>query len=288
MIRIIIKRLYYFILSFFSIRMIIRIEFFRHFRRLPNLSNPLKLYEKIQCFKFNDDMEHYSQYVDKYEVRKFVKETISEKYLNNLLGLYDKVEDINFDTLPNRFVLKCTHGSGYNIICSDKEKLDIDGAKKQLKYWLNEDFYKISREPQYKLVKPRIVCEEYLDDKNNSLVDYKFFCFKGKPAFIQVDIDKYTKQKKNFYNTNWQLLNMKSCFKNHLYENAAVEVPRPENLDEMVLLAQKLSNKFKFVRVDFYSVNNQTVFGELTFTPASGFEPFFPDSVNYELGKLLD
>ncbi|MDP4142958.1 MAG: ATP-grasp fold amidoligase family protein [Bacillota bacterium] len=283
-----IRKLYYFILSFLPTRMVIYIEYFRYTRSLPNLSNPTKFSDKFQCMKLDNELESYCKYVDKYEVREFVKKTIGEKYLNKLIAVYDRVEDIDFDTLPNRFVLKCTHGSGYNIICSNIKELEISKTKKKLKNWMREDFYSITREPQYKLIKPKIICEEYLDDSNDSLIDYKFFCFNGEPKFIQVVVDRNIKHKENFYNMNWQKLNMKACYKKTLYENTSESISRPKNMEEMILLAEKLSKDFKFVRVDFYSVNDQTIFGELTFVPASGFTIYIPHELNYHLGNLLE
>lgn len=286
----ILRKAYYFLLSNLSTKTVIYIEYFRHLRRIPSLTNPSKFQEKLQCMKLDKGLEKYNKYVDKYEVRKFIEETIGSEYLNDLIGVYDSEEDIDFSNLPNKFVLKCTHGSGYNIVCKNLEDFNVSQAKEKLKEWLKEDFYNMTREPQYKLVKHRIICEEYLEDKYGALTDYKFFCFKGKIKFILVVKGRSDPQniKGNYYDTHWNKLNIKSFYKNRIYENYEEHIERPSNLDEMISLAKKLSEKFNSVRVDFYYVNGKTIFGELTFINASGFEVFIPDYINYELAELLD
>lgn len=289
-IRKILRKSYYFLLSKLSTKTVIYIENFRRLRKIPNLANPLSFQDKLQCMKLDKGLEKYNKYVDKYEVRKFVEETIGAQYLNNLIGVYDSEEDIDFNILPNRFALKCTHGSGYNIICKNLENFNIPQAKEKLKEWLREDFYNMTREPQYRFVKPRVICEEYLEDKGGALTDYKFFCFNGKIKFILVVKDRSNPKdiKGNYYDIGWNKLDIKSFYNNRIYENYEEEIERPCNLDEMISLAEKLSGKFNAVRVDFYSVNSKTIFGELTFINASGFEIFIPDNINYELGELLD
>lgn len=284
----ILREAYHYVLSILPTTAVIYIESIRYSKKIPNLSNPSRFNEKIQCLKFNKELEKYHKYADKYEVRRYIEKTIGKRYLNKLIGVYDNVEDIDFYSLPNKFTLKCTHGSGYNILCSEVKDFDIVKAKKKLREWMKENFYSFTREPQYKLIKPRIICEEYLEDTSGTLKDYKFLCFKGEPKFIETDIDRYKKHMENYYDIDWNKLNMKSIYKNKLTENYENEISKPSNLEEMIFLAKKLSKNFNFVRVDFYSVNGKTIFGELTFIPASGFEMFIPDNINYELGKLLN
>lgn len=261
------------------------IIFFRGYKKIMNLKEPIYLGEKIQWLKIHGQLEELGNYVDKYEVRNFVENTIGKKYLINIFGVYNSVEEIEFDKLPNRFVLKCTNGSQAVIICKDKSKLDIEKAKREMKKWLKGDFYKIKKEYQYKNVKNRIIIEEYLEDESGDLRDYKFYCINGEPYCYSVFSDRFTDKTTDMYDKegNWlpDILNGGP--------NSKIKGKRPprklDNLDEMFDISRKLSKLFTFVRVDFYIVEGKVYFGELTFTDGAGGEPIKPLSFDAELAR---
>ena len=202
-----------------------------------------------------------------------------------LLGVYDKTEEeIDYDILPNQFVLKLNHGSGYNIIVKEKNKENITNINKKLNKWIKEDYYKIKKEYQYKNVIKKIVCEEYINDSKGELLDYKFFCFDGEPKLFKVDFDRFQNHKANFYDNNWKLLNLQETG----FENNKNEVDKPKKFNEMLEIARKLSSEFKFVRVDLYNVDEKIYFGELTFTPASGKNSFTPLEKDKEIAERIN
>jgi hypothetical protein len=248
-----------------------------------NLRHPQTFSEKIQWLKYYGDMEKFSPFVDKYEVRKFIAEKIGDKYLVPLLGLYNNADKIDFATLPQSFVIKTTHGSGWNIIVPDKSKLDIQSAKSMLNKWANLSFYDVFHEPIYRPIKGRLVIEQFLNEASGDLKDYKFFCFNGVPEFVQVDSERFIQHKRDLYTLNWNKIAVK-----YGYANLPREADRPEKLDEMIFLARQLSDGFPFVRVDLYFTNGNIYFGEMTFTPENGMVPFTPTQYDYELGELLD
>ena len=230
-----------------------------------DLENPHTFNEKIQWLKLYDSTPIKTKLTDKYLVRDWVKEQIGEKYLIPLLGVWDKFDDIDFDRLPDKFVLKANHGCGWNIIVKDKSTFDKATAKRDFDTWLNTNFAFINGlELHYKEISPKIIAEEYLENYNGDLYDYKVLCFNGNPYYILVDSERQTNHKRNIYDLEWQL----QPFSN--YPNSDPK-NKPNNLDEMIFLANKLSNDFAIVRVDFYVLNDGSLkFGELTFTPASG------------------
>ena len=249
-----------------------------------NLKNPQTFNEKLQWLKLYDRNPLYTKLVDKYEVRKYIAETIGKEYLIPLIGVYNNVEEIDWESLPNQFVLKCTHGSGANIICSDKSKLDIEDAKKKLKKWMKKNWYWFGREWAYKNVRPRIVCEKYMvDESGTELKDYKIFCFNGEPKLIQVDYNRFSGHKRNLYDINWNYLPV--SIKYPSYPN--IIITKPKKLKEMLELARLLSKDYPHVRVDFYYVNNKIYFGEMTFYHGSGFEKFIPKEFEFKMGNLL-
>lgn len=181
-----------------------------------NLKNPKTFNEKIQWYKLNYKNPILRKLVDKYNVREFVSDKIGEKYLNTLLGVYETPNEIDFEKLPNKFVLKCVHGSGYNICVKDKSSLDIVKTKKILEKWQKKNFYNKGKEWAYKGIKPLIIAEKFLEEFEKEVInDYKFFCFDGKIKFIQIDIERQIKNYRCYYNTNWEKLNFcteKNCF----------------------------------------------------------------------------
>ena len=250
-----------------------------------DLNNPKTFNEKLQWLKLHDRNPLYTTLVDKYEVRKYIADTIGEEYLIPLLGLWDHFNDIDFDKLPNQFVLKCTHDSGGLIICKDKSKLDIKVAKKIINSCLKRNYYWAFREWPYKNVKPRIIAEKYMvDESGTELKDYKVFCFNGKPKALFVATDRGIHQTKfDFFDTNFNHL----PFMQHYPNNTEREITKPKGLEKMLVLAEKLTQDFKHCRADFYDINGQVYFGELTFSHFSGFEPFEPEEWDYKFGDWI-
>ena len=258
-------------------------KYYEKLKEYPNIDNPTTFGDKIQWIKINADLKKFQKYADKYEVREYIEQKIGKDYLIDLIDVYENVDDINFEKLPKQFVLKGTHGSGYNIVVKDKAKLNINIAKYKLNYWLNENFYEVSKESQYKYIKPRIVCEKFIQDKNGDLKDYKIFCFNGSPKYIEIHHDRVSK-KLDYYDTEWNKMNLKS----YGYEESENGVEKPKKLDEMLSIAKKLSEDFPFVRVDLYYVDDKIYFGELTLTPASGNERYIPIEQDMKIAQLID
>lgn len=278
-----IKKLYRGSMRFIPNRIAIRIDYLRGYGKWLNLNNPKTFGEKIQWIKLYGNLELYSDLVDKYKVRKIISNKIGEEYLPILYGVYEDANDIEFENLPNKFVLKCNHGCGYNIICNDKSKLNIVETRKILTKWINEEFYKNAKEIQYKNIKPIIICEEYLEDKNGALLDYKYFCFNGKAEFIQVISDRGIDTRSDFYDLDWNFIELRTKLK-----NSDKKFQMPKNLEKMNNLAEVLSSEYPFVRVDFYNIEGRIIFGELTFTPGGGVSRFRPIEMDYEISKKID
>lgn len=264
-----------------------------------DLNHPKTFTEKIQWLKLYNRRPEYTLMVDKYAVKKYVADIIGEKYIIPTLGVWDKPEDIDWDALPNEFVLKTTHGGGSGgvVICKDKKTFDRNKAILTLRDSMNSDIYRSLREWPYKDVKKRVLAEKYMAPKdmvNNpiyDLSDYKFFCFNGEPKYCQVIRDRHSKESIDFYDMNWRhqefvgLNPVASSGKNLV--NGVNPVPRPLLLDDMICVCHKLSKNMKFVRIDMYVIDNRIYFGEITFYPASGMGLFNPDKWNEELGNLI-
>ncbi len=250
-----------------------------------DLQKPQLYNEKVQYAKLFYRNENLKRLVDKYEVRQYVAEAIGENYLTKLYGIYDSVEEIPFNALPDKFVMKLTNGSGYNFICENKDKKAIKQIKKKFKKWLNVDFYMLGREWAYKDVRNRIICEEFLEcDEPYGLNDYKVFCFGGVPRMIQVDYSRFAGHKRNLYTPEWEFIDEKVAYEND--KNA--DIKKPENLDEMLMCAEKLSKGFPHVRVDFYNIGKRLVFGEMTFYHGAGYLHFENEEFERELGSYWE
>lgn len=264
------------------------ILYFGKLKKKLNLKNPETFNEKIMWLKLNKytDNELITSCVDKYEVRKYIKESESEEILNDLISVYNTPEEIDFDKLPNQFVLKCNHGAGYNIICKDKSKIDFEKIKSILNKWLKEDYWALYSEMQYKNVKRKIICEKYLEsNRYQSLEDYKVYCFNGKPKFIMVCIGRNTgKTKYYFLDKNWKIMKINKL---GLETPENFKINKPKCIDEMFSYAEKLSKPFKFVRVDFYDCNDKVIFGELTFTPSACVDTNYTEEAQKELGNMI-
>lgn len=250
-----------------------------------SLENPALYNEKVQYAKlFCHDMR-MKKLADKYEVREYVREKIGDKYLTKLYGIYDTVEEIPFDKLPERFAIKLTNGSGYNIICENKTDKTVKTIQKRFRKWIKVDFYKLGREWAYKDVKNRIICEEFIEGEGAyGLNDYKVFCFAGVPKMIQVDFARFTGHKRNLYTPQWEFLDEKVAYEN----DPNADIPKPENLEEMLACAAALSEGFPHVRVDFYSVKNRLIFGEMTFYHGAGYLHFEHEEYERELGSYWE
>ena len=263
----------------------LKIQYKNFIGKKLNLKFPETFNEKLQWLKLYDRNPKYTQMVDKYEVRKYIVETIGEEYLIPLLGVYDSFDEIDFDSLPNQFVLKPNHTSGDIYICRDKSQIDLCDLKRQVNMWLKRKYYWVHREWPYKNIKPRIICEKYMvDESGMELKDYKFMCFNGevKCSFVCLNRNSSTGLNVDFYDMDWKPM----PFKRH-YPNSDTIISKPKNFDKMVKFAEKLSKDIPFVRVDFYETNGQLYFGELTFYPGSGFEEFTPEKYDYLLGRWI-
>lgn len=240
--------------------------------------------EKIQWLKLYDKNPLKTTLADKYLVRDWVKEKIGEKYLIPLLGVWDDANDIDFDILPNRFVLKANHGCGWNIIIKDKDKIDKNEVRERLNKWLSLDFaYMAKFEMHYSQIRPRVIAEEYIENIDGDIYDYKFWCFNGNVEFIMFLFDRAKGLKMVNLDKTWHKLPFV-----YNYPMAVYVPPKPDNLEEMIFLAETLSKGFQHVRVDLYRLNDGTIkFGEMTFTSATGFQKWSPDDINTYLGGLI-
>lgn len=281
------------VLSFIPDEPYLKLLYFIRMKKPLKLNPPETFNEKLQYLKIHDHNESYSQLADKAEVKKYIAKTLGEQYVIPQLGIWDRAEDIDFDLLPDQFVLKCTHDSGSFIICKDKASFDKKRAVTALSKALKRNFYNSKREWAYKGLKGRIIAEQYMEDymengkgTGKPLSDYKLFCFNGRAETIFVVRGGHTDEsqvKRRMYDRNWKLLPV--GFHGKAPETEADE--RPAQLEEMLTLAEKLSKGIPFVRVDFYIINEQIYFGEMTFFHMSGCETFIPESFDKTLGDML-
>lgn len=248
-----------------------------------NLDNPQTFNEKLQWLKLYDRKPLYTTMVDKYEAKKYVASIIGDEYIIPTLGVWDRFDDIDFEKLPDQFVLKCTHDSGGLVICKDKSNLDIVAAKKKIEKSLKRNFWMAAREWPYKNVKPRIIAEKYMSEGDGDLKDYKIINFDGEPKIIEIDYNRFVGHLRNLYTTQWERI------------KAVIEYPtdekrdfdKPAVLSQMLALAKQLSKDIPFVRTDFYLVDNQIYFGELTFYHEAGLGKIDPQAFDRELGEWI-
>lgn len=251
---------------------------------LPNLEHPTKFSEKMQWMKLHYRNELMPIVGDKYTVRKYLEDLGYGYLLNDLIAVYDDVNQIRPEDLPERFVLKASHASGWNLIVRDKSKVSWSIWRKHFRYWLTHDIAWNGREWHYGVMKPRIVCEKYLEDNSGDLMDYKFYCFNGEPRFLQVNVGRGTAHStQNYYDLDWKLL---PFGKTHAH-NPNIHPEKPAHFDEMVRLARDLSKPFPYVRFDLYEANGKVYFGEFTFFPCSGMPDFIPSEWDDKVGEML-
>ena len=281
----------------FSDESYLRYKFYLSMGYKLNLDNPRTFSEKLQWLKIHNRKPEYTTMVDKHAVKDYVTNKIGAKYIIPTIGVWDNVEDIDWDSLPNQFVLKTTHGGGGGgvVVCKNKATLDKQKTIKSLKSSLSQDIYKNLREWPYKNVPKRIIAEQYMTDgSSKDLPDYKFFCFDGEPKYCQVIRDRHTKETIDFYDMEWNhmpfigLNPVVSNCQTLVVSNGKTPVAKPMHLDKMIEICQKLSKDIPFSRIDLYVINDKEYFGEITFYPASGMGTFTPDEWNYRLGDLLN
>lgn len=250
-----------------------------------NLTNPQTFNEKLQWLKLNDFHAEYTEMVDKVAAKEFVKRKLGNSYVIPTIGVWNSLEDINWDALPDKFVLKNAGDSGGVVICHDKSQLDVSGLYKKLNSLSAYQFYRITREYPYKDVPRRYIAEEFLvDESGYELKDYKFFCFNGIPKYVQVDFDRFSGHKRNIYDIDWNFIDLQIEYPN----SPSRQIDKPANFEEMVQVACILSKGVPHVRVDLYNVNGRIYFGELTFYHGSGMEHFIPKIWDYKFGKLIE
>lgn len=252
-----------------------------------DLENPRTFNEKLQWLKLHNRRPEYTMMVDKYAVREYIAEKIGEEYLIPLLGIWDNADDIDFDKLPNQFVLKCNHNSGLGMcICKDKSKLDIDKTRKELKKGLKQDYYLSGREWPYKAVPRKIIAERYMTDSTGAFVDYKFMCFNGHVPCVMVCIDRHINDTKfYFFDKDWKLLRLN---KRGIDAPVGFTLPKPSCIDRMFNIAEILSEGIPFSRIDLYECDGKIYFGEITFFPQSGFDSNLLKQTDEYFGGLLD
>ena len=262
----------------------LKLQFRAQMGKRLDLENPQTFNEKLQWLKLYDRRPEYTMMVDKYAVKDYVAQRIGREYIIPTLGVWDRFEDIDFDTLPERFVLKCTHDSGGLVICRDKASLDLQMAREKLEKSLKRNFYFHGREWPYKNVKPRIIAEPYMEERAGELKDYKIMCFNGEAKCSFVCSDRFSEKGLHvtFFDLDWNVLPFE-----RKYPSRKNGLPRPAQYEKMLELAQTLSQGIPFVRVDFYEVDGKVYFGELTLYPGCGFEAFSPEEWDHTLGSWI-
>lgn len=249
----------------------------------PNLDNPTKFNDKLQWLKLYWKNPLVSRCADKYEMYNYVREYGDPTVLNKLLAVYNSVDEIEWELLPNKFALKCTHGCGYNIVTKNKSELDKDQALKKLSRWMNEKFGKKALQFHYDEIEPKIILEEYIENEAGLLpIDYKIYCFNGEPKLVLVCSERENKLKLDFFDLDWNRLNI-----GHKKDESSNLITKPTCFDDMIKHARTLSKPFPFVRVDFYDKDGAAILGELTFTPAANMANYYNDYGQQYLGSLL-
>ena len=265
----------------------LRLMYWGRMRKRLNLDPPETFNEKIQWLKLHDRKPEYAKMVDKHEAKKYAADIIGSQYIIPTLQLWNDPSDIDFDSLPEKFVLKCTHDSGGLVICEDKSRLDREAALRKINKSFKKDYYKYSREWPYSLVKPRVIAEPLIETENGGeLRDYKFFCFGGKIEMILVCSDRFSDKGlcEDFFSAQWEHLDLRRP----KHPNFGGNIAKPEQLDEMKEIVKKLAKDMPFARIDLYNTAGRIYFGEITLFPAGGFEPFVPREWDHKLGQMIN
>jgi hypothetical protein len=272
---------------FLSDKLYLQIRFWLRVGYWPNLDHPRSFNEKLNWLKLHDKHPEYTIMVDKATAKDYVASIIGKEYIIPTIAIWDSIEEIDWELLPNQFVMKNTGDSGGIVVCKDKKNLNIEAAKAKLANGIEVDYYKYNKEYPYKEVRNRIIVETYMEDESGyELRDYKFFCFNGNARYFKVDYDRAVDHHANYYDTLGNLQEFGEVMCPPIIEK---EISIPSNIDEMVNLANTLAREIKspFLRVDFYNVHGNIYFGELTFFPASGMGKFIPEEWDYKIGELL-
>lgn len=250
-----------------------------------NLEDPREFNEKIQWLKVYYPDPRLTRLVDKYEVRTYVEEKVGPQYLNELLEVYNSPGEVDFEALPQKFVIKGVHGCNWNLIVEDKSRLNKWKARLKFRKWMSRNYYyRSGLEWAYKNIKPRLIAEKYLEEiGKKSINDYKFFCFNGEPRFIQVDLDRKQAHTRCYYDLNWNKL----PFADTDYPPFSEALAEPANFREMISVVTRLADDFPFVRVDLYNIDGKIIFGEMTFYPADGRLEFIPEQYNTIIGDYI-
>lgn len=262
-----------------------RLKFRKNLGRWPDMRNPKTFNEKLCYLKLHRREPVMSVMVDKHEAKQYVSQRIGEQYIIPTLGLWDNEEDIDFEGLPDKFVIKGTHDSGGVVVCRDKAKLNIHEVREKMRRSLKRDFYAITREWPYKNVQHRIIAESYIQQSDGGLTDYKFFCFDGYVDCVMVCLDRHLGDTKfYFFDKDWNFLRLN---KRGQAAPEGFTLPRPEGIDEMFRIASELSKGHPFLRVDLYNVDGKIYFGELTFFPDGGVDPNLLPETDLHWGQLI-
>ncbi len=264
----------------------LKLKFYAYMGKKLNLKNPQTFSEKLQWLKLYNRKPEYTKMVDKYAVKEYVAEKIGEEYVIKTLGVWDRFDDIDFNALPHKFVLKTTHDSGGVVICKDKNSFDIKNAKAKLEKSLNRDYFITAREWPYKDVKPRIIAEQYMEQKGcDELTDYKFYCFNGEPKFLYISqgLSNHETARIQYVSLDWEKMEIKRAD----YPNIDELPPKPITYDKMIEFSKIFSKNIPFLRVDFYEINGKLYFSELTFSPGAGLTKFEPESWDYKFGEWI-
>ena len=261
------------------------------FGKPANVRSPATLNEKLLWKKLYGYAPLHTTITDKYAVREWVAGQIGEDHLIPLIAVFEDVDDVDFRRLPDPFIIKVSHGSGQNVIIQDKHFIDESQLKRLLRGWMKENHWHLSKEPQYKNIKPRLIVEKLLTDADGHIpMDFKFHCFHGQVEMIQVDIDRFGDHRRNFYDADWNLLPFTwSAWDRHgpIWPNGPA-VEKPARLNEMLILARTLATEFDYVRVDLFNCRDKVYFGELTLHHGGGWERFDPPSYDLFFGGKLD
>lgn len=270
--------------------LMIKFQYYIKTGKILNLKNPKKYSEKLQWYKLYYRTELMTKCVDKYKVREYIQSKGYSHILINIYGVFKNAKDIEFDSLPNKFVLKTTNGSRTNIFCEDKNIINVEEVTEKLNKWLYERTARAGREWAYYNVIPQIICEEYLEkDEDNDIVDYKFYCFNGKVYVIEVCKERFSSSgvKMGFFNEDFEFININNNRYSFMNDNnERINVSKPNNFKEMIKIAEDLSVDFPHVRVDLYNIRGRIIFGELTFYSASGYVDY--GEFDYKLGEKFN
>ena len=270
---------------FLSDKLYLSMLYYKTFGKSINWNNPTTFNGKLQWLKLYNRNPEYTIMVDKIKAKDWVAERIGEEHIIPTLGVWNTPDEIDFDSLPNQFVLKCNHNSGIGMyICKDKSKMDVEAVKKELWKGLKHNFYLQGREWPYKDIPRKILAEKYMvDESGTELKDYKVFNFDGKPTIIEVDYGRFVNHCRNFYDKDWKFIELQVQYPS----NRSHQITRPEHLEQMLELAESLSQGIPHMRTDFYNIEGRLYFGEMTFFHGSGLERFLPEEWDDKLGKLI-